>query len=491
MEGNKKKFYQIKIVQISFALFFAAALSILFYFIMDNAGDRTISFGKFISAIRPFIYGAIIAYLLVPLCNGLEKLLYKILSKKKDFSKKESENFVTYLSIFLGLFIAVIIIYVLLSMIIPQLIVSLTVIVNNFDSYYDNITKWLNEFFKSNSLLHDYAESITTSLTDTAEKWLKTELLPNAKTILSNVSSSVLGVFSILKNIFIGLIVSIYVLASRRKFAAQAKIFVHAVFKEHTADKIIKEIQFSNKMFLGFISGRLLDSAIIAVLCFIGLSLLRMPYPLLISVVVGVTNIIPFFGPFIGGIPAGFIILMVSPIKCLWFAIFIVILQQIDGNIIGPKIVGELTNLNSFWVLFAIMVFSGLFGFVGMLVGVPVFAVIYHLAQELIMRGLKRTGYVPTPKDAEVSLLNDYLEKTMEEELEATLPADSKPGILKELFYRITGKNDDIKHTAVKETTKATAKETIKATTKATTKATAKATNKVTTKETTKEKSKK
>ena len=105
MEGNKKKFYQIKIVQISFALFFAAALSILFYFIMDNAGDRTISFGKFISAIRPFIYGAIIAYLLVPLCNGLEKLLYKILSKKKDFSKKESENFVTYLSIFLGLFI--------------------------------------------------------------------------------------------------------------------------------------------------------------------------------------------------------------------------------------------------------------------------------------------------------------------------------------------------------------------------------------------------
>ena len=133
------------------------------------------------------------------------------------------------------------------------------------------------------------------------------------------------------------------------------------------------------------------------------------------------------------------------------------------------------------------MVFSGLFGFVGMLVGVPVFAVIYHLAQELIMRGLKRTGYVPTPEDAEVSLLNDYLEKTMEEELEATLPADSKPGILKELFYRITGKNDDIKHTAVKETTKATAKETIKATTKST----AKATNKVTTKETTKEKSKK
>ena len=212
-----------------------------------------------------------------------------------------------------------------------------------------------------------------------------------------------------------------------------------------------------------------------------------MPYPLLISVVVGVTNIIPFFGPFIGGIPAGFIILMVSPIKCLWFVIFIVILQQIDGNIIGPKIVGELTNLNSFWVLFAIMVFSGLFGFVGMLVGVPVFAVIYHLAQELIMRGLKRTGYVPTPEDAEVSLLNDYLEKTMEEELEATLPTDSKPDILKELFYRITGKNDDIKHTAVKETTKATAKETIKATTKAT----AKATNKVTTKETTKEKSKK
>ena len=184
-------------------------------------------------------------------------------------------------------------------------------------------------------------------------------------------------------------------------------------------------------MFMGFISGRILDSTIIGCLCFIGFSILDIPYPLLISVIVGVTNIIPFFGPFIGGIPSAFIILMASPIKCLWFIIFIIILQQIDGNIIGPKILGDKTNLNSFWVLFAIMLFSGLFGFMGMIIGVPVFAVIYHLAQELIMMGLNRTGYTPTDEDAEVSMMNRYLEKKESEHEAETVAVTVKKTINK------------------------------------------------------------
>ena len=168
-------------------------------------------------------------------------------------------------------------------------------------------------------------------------------------------------------------------------------------------------------MFLGFITGSIVDSAIIGIICFIGTSILGMPYALLVSVIVGVTNIIPFFGPFIGGIPAAFLILMVDPIKCIWFVIFIFILQQADGNIIKPLILGERTNLNSFWVLFAILLFSGLYGFAGMIFGVPLFAVIYHLLQELIMKGMKKRNYVPTPEDAELSLLNEYLEKQNEE----------------------------------------------------------------------------
>ena len=193
-------------------------------------------------------------------------------------------------------------------------------------------------------------------------------------------------------------------------------------------------------MFMGFISGRLVDSTIIALLCFIGLSIMRMPYPLLVSVLVGVTNVIPFFGPFIGGIPSAFIILMASPTKCIWFIIFIVILQQIDGNIIGPKILGEMTNLSSFWVLFAIMLFSGLFGFVGMLIGVPVFAVIYHLIQELIMKGMKRTGYVPAPEDAELSKLNEYLANKEQSDKQTDTP-EKKKSIFNNIFSK--NKNED------------------------------------------------
>ena len=171
-------------------------------------------------------------------------------------------------------------------------------------------------------------------------------------------------------------------------------------------------------MFMGFISGRLVDSTIIALLCFIGLSIMRMPYPLLVSVLVGVTNVIPFFGPFIGGIPSAFIILMASPTKCIWFIIFIVILQQIDGNIIGPKILGEMTNLSSFWVLFAIMLFSGLFGFVGM----------------------KRTGYVPAPEDAELSKLNEYLANKEQSDKQTDTP-EKKKSIFNNIFSK--NKNED------------------------------------------------
>lgn len=423
--SNKPSFFKKKFWYISLTLFIGIALSILFFFILYNFKDVNISLGKFFSAIKPFIYGAIIAYILVPMCNAYDRFFIKILSHRKGKKPDKTPTAITSLSIFLSLLTGGLIIYILLSLIIPQLIVSINVIVNNFDSYYQNVTDWVSNLFKSNETLHDYLEKTIVEFKDTATNMLKTQILPNTKTILSNISSSVIGAFSIVKNLFIGIIVSIYILASRRKFAAQLKIFVHAVFKKNVADKIITEVYFSNKMFMGFISGRLLDSAIIGCLCFIGLSIMKVPYPLLVSVIVGVTNIIPFFGPFIGGIPAGLIILMVDPVKCIWFIVFIVILQQLDGNIIGPKILGEMTNLNSFWVLFAILLSSGLFGFGGMLVGVPVFAVIYHLAQELIMRGLKRTGYIPTPEEAEDSLLNEYLEKQNMEPIRSF--EDNKP----------------------------------------------------------------
>lgn len=422
MENKQKsRFFQRRYINISLTLFAGIALSIAFFFALYYFKDFNLGVGKFISALKPFIYGAIIAYLLVPMCNFFERHINELLIRAFKIDMKKSRNASEILSIFFSLCIAILLIYILLSLIIPQTVNSLTIIINNFPDYYDKITEWVENHFKDNKFLLKYVEDISDDLSVTIANFIKQELLPNTKTLISSFSSGVMSAVSIVKNIFIGIIVSIYCLRSRRTFAAQGKIFLHSLMKEKHAEKLISEIKFANKMFMGFISGRLVDSAIIGILCFVGLEIMGMPYALLISVLIGITNIIPFFGPFIGGIPSGFLILMVSPVKCIWFVIFIVILQQIDGNIIGPKIVGELTNLNSFWVLFAIMLFSGLFGFAGMIVGVPVFAVIYHLVQELIMKGLKRTGYQPPAEEAEISHLNDYLAEKHSESKESVI----------------------------------------------------------------------
>lgn len=190
-------------------------------------------------------------------------------------------------------------------------------------------------------------------------------------------------------NLFIGLVVAIYLLYGRRKFKKQGKLLLYSLFKARWADKIVEEIRFADRVFSGFIGGKLLDSAIIGGICYIGMMIMGLPYAILISVIVGVTNIIPFFGPYIGAIPSAIILLTVSPMSCLMFVIFIVILQQVDGNIIGPKILGSSTGLSGIWVLFSILLFGGLFGFVGMIIGVPVFAVIYDLIRQLIIRGLE------------------------------------------------------------------------------------------------------
>jgi hypothetical protein len=436
MENDKQKKLKKKFIYIALTLFAAAALSILFFFIINDSKNVNISPGKLISAVRPFIYGAIIAYILVPMCNFYERHINNLFSVKFGWNKEKSEKAASIIAIALSLGTAILIIYLLLSMIIPQLIVSLTLIVSNFDTYYENITTWVSNLFKNNDVLRGYFETISDTITETASGFLKNELLPNTKTFISSFSSGVLSAVSILKNIFIGIIVAIYLLSSREAFAAQGRIFIHCIMKEKHADRFLEEVRFANKMFMGFISGRLVDSAIIGILCFIGLSIMKMPYSLLISVLVGVTNVIPFFGPFIGGIPAGFLILMVSPVKCVWFIIFIIILQQFDGNILGPKILGEMTNLNSFWVLFAIMLFSGLFGFIGMIIGVPVFAVIYHIAQELIMKGMKKHGYVPTPEDAEISLLNAYLKEQEPSDENTDKKSTKKVSLFKKILLK-------------------------------------------------------
>ena len=236
--------------------------------------------------------------------------------------------------------------------------------------------------------MNDFSDTVLPNV----QTWLKEELIPSVQSLVSGISNSVINVFAWIKNILIGIIVSVYLLYGRKKFAAQAKLCLYSIFSKKRADWILKEATYADRMFSGFLSGKLLDSAIIGVICAIVCSILGIPNTALISVIVGVTNIIPFFGPFIGAIPSAILILIESPIKCLWFVIFIIILQQIDGNIIGPKILGNTTGVSSFWVLFSILLFGGLWGFLGMIVGVPLFAVIYDVLKQAVSYGLKKRG---------------------------------------------------------------------------------------------------
>ena len=247
-----------------------------------------------------------------------------------------------------------------------------------------------------NTMIHD--ESTTGTFLKTAmqegmdmfQKWLRTDLLEKANELMSSLTVGVFNIVSELFNLLIGLIVSVYVLFSKEVFMRQTKKMVYALLTPHNANLVLHFTKKSNEIFGGFIIGKVIDSAIIGVLCFVGLSLLKMPYVLLVSVIVGVTNVIPFFGPYIGAIPSAILIFLTNPLQGLYFLIFILVLQQVDGNLIGPKILGNSTGLSAFWVIFAILLGGGLFGFLGMLMGVPTFAVIYYIIQMIINHKLER-----------------------------------------------------------------------------------------------------
>ena len=242
----------------------------------------------------------------------------------------------------------------------------------------------VDHLFEGNEVIRNYIMQLSDAGTESLSGWLKESILPYMNMILTGLSDSMINMAGIFMDLFIGLVVAIYLLYGRRKFKKQGKLLLYSLFKERWADLVN-----NNFIYKEFIGGKLLDSAIIGGICYIGMMIMGLPYAILISVIVGVTNIIPFFGPYIGAIPSAIILLTVSPMSCLMFVIFIVILQQVDGNIIGPKILGSSTGLSGIWVLFSILLFGGLFGFVGMIIGVPVFAVIYDLIRQLIIRGLE------------------------------------------------------------------------------------------------------
>ena len=373
------------------SLFGAISLSIVVFFVVyrfQGIGDIVRRLGEILA---PFIYGGIVAYLLRPMCNFFEQTLETTLPGK---TKKAAAPLAVALSLLAG----ILLVYTLIIMIAPQLYESIHSLWITIPDKVNSFIQWATEKFGDEeiiarvlALLNTNSESIYEQL-ETWGKNLISPYLTGLSSIVSGVGSSLVKIFKFLYNLLIGLIVACYLLASRKRFARQSVMVVRSLLKPRWADLFLGEVAFVDRMFGGFIDGKLLDSAIIGVLCYLGCLLFRFPNALLVSTFVGITNVIPFFGPFIGAVPSTLLIMIENPIKGLWFIVFVLALQQLDGNVIGPKILGDRTGLSSFWVLFAIVLCGGLWGVAGMVICVPMFAVIYDIVKKLVRRGLHGKG---------------------------------------------------------------------------------------------------
>ena len=370
-----------KYIYMMLAGFGSIALSILFFFLLFKM--ETV--GKYVQTVfntlMPFIYGCVMAYLIYPLSQGITAYLDKMTGDKH-------QKATSTVGIFSGLLIFGVGIYLLLWMLLPQLVDSITSIVVGMPAMVESLSKWIGALLEDNPQLQQTAEAMLENSSLQLENWLTQTMIPKAQELITSLSASVMSVFWGLFDFVIGIIVCVYILSSIDKLKRQAKMIISAIAPKKYVQSILEIINEMDQCFGGFIRGKLVDSLIIGIICFICVSIMNMPYPVLISTIVGVTNIIPFFGPFIGAIPCGILILTVSPIQALYFAIFIFILQQFDGNILGPAILGQSTGLGSIWVLFSILIFGDMFGFVGMIIGVPTFAVIYYLISKYVFKQL-------------------------------------------------------------------------------------------------------
>lgn len=370
--------------------FGAISLSVMFFFVLYRFDSISRGVSMLVGVLMPFVYGAVIAYLLKPVCNTVEAFL-------KRFIPEKYGGLISALAIAASMLFGLFIVWALVMMIVPQLIESITTLYYTAQRNIGTFIDWASthQIFtdsETNEKIMAYLESAYDTLFSNVDGWVKNTLMPSMQNIVSTLGLGVINALGTAMDLLVGVIAAIYMLASRKRFARQAKLLLYSVIKPRWAQMILNEVAYADKMFGGFINGKILDSAIIGVLCYVVCIIVKFPSALLVSCIVGVTNVIPFFGPFIGAVPSALLILIQDPIKALWFVLFIFILQQLDGNVIGPKILGDTTGLSSFWVLFSILLFGGLWGFVGMIIGVPLFAVIYDVVKKLMLHGLRHNG---------------------------------------------------------------------------------------------------
>lgn len=370
-------------------LYFAVGVAlILAYYVVNHFNAVAAGVGRLNDILMPFYIGIVMAYLLCPIYNGVTKLLYRV--NKGRFKKPINDlRLARVFATIISLAVLLLVVVGGIIMILPDLWDSIIGLLMGVPAAITRFINWLSDNLKSNPELMTFLEGKLDGISDTIMNWVQEKLVPGAEALINDLSVRVIGTVGIFIDFFVALVICVYILNSKEKFIAQGQKLILAVFKKERADQIFELGRLSNQTFGGFINGKILDSIIIGIICFIMMNILKLPMAILISVIVGLTNIIPFFGPFIGMVPSALILLIIEPVAALKFIIMVLVLQQIDGNIIGPKILGKTTKLASFWVMFAIIVGGGLFGFPGMILGVPFFAIVYTYISRAINRRLE------------------------------------------------------------------------------------------------------
>lgn len=378
-------------IQRGIVAFLVIISSITFFWALNRWSDLKSFFQLIGRALSPLMWGLVIAYLLNPIVKFFDKRVFSKLSTR-IFRKSERACgiFSRVMSILVTCSLAVLIISTILVSLLPELYFSLEKIVISMPGYVSTAIEWIETLMADRPELEGVVVNALGSVSEYFTNWLENTLLTQVDLIISRFSTGVISVITSIINIVVGFVMSVYILYSKETFSAQIKKLMFSIFKPRIVNRLLESVSHLHKTFGGFISGKLLDSLIIAVICLIFMGIFDMPYVALISVIIGITNIIPFFGPFLGAVPSAILIFMESPLQCFIFIIFIIVLQQFDGNILGPKILGSTTGLSSFWVMFAILFFGRIFGFAGMLLGVPVFAVIYSIVKSQCNKALEK-----------------------------------------------------------------------------------------------------
>lgn len=394
-----------KYVAAGLTAFAVIAASLLFYFCLLRFAVIRSFFSTLAFILRPITYGLVLAFLLLPVHRTINRFLHSV-SRGKSRKNPRVARWTNFAAILLSILTLLLVVYLLLAMLLPQIYVSVVGLIKSMPGYISSLQVWLSDFLKNNPDIQAFLLPVYEAAASSLQEWLQGDLLPRLESVESTlkllesvfwpgftgVAAVMMELLYWLKDALIAVIVSVYLLVRKDTLAAQSKKIVYSMLPTRKADLLVEETRNAYRILSGFIIGKIIDSIIIGVICFIGCSVLRFPYPALIATVVGVTNVIPFFGPFIGAIPSFFLILLVNPVQSLYFLIFVLVLQQFDGNILGPKILGGSTGLDAFWVLFSILLFGGLFGFTGMVLGVPVFAMLYSILNRLVRNGLHRRG---------------------------------------------------------------------------------------------------